>query len=282
MPLQQGGEVVFIGSNPPPTDKMDKKTNRKKAFTLVELLIVVSVIAVLLGLSLPVLGKMIEGGQKAAEISAAKNLISGFLSYSADNNNSILPGNRDPGSGTVKDGQGNFINEELARSRYAWRLAPYIGYDVDKTLLVNNTKAAPKDSPKYNYLVSVYTSLGMNTTFIGGDWSESALIRAEDRRASANGKFYIDNLAQAANPSQMIVFASAFSKERGEVQGNHRIFPQSLRGGESSQIGYRYDGKAIVACLDGHVEMLDESQMKDMRRWSNRAARENNPNQTRP
>lgn len=261
---------------------MDKKTNRKKAFTLVELLIVITVIGVLVGLSLPVLGKMVEGGQKAAEIFAARSLISGFLSYSADNNNSCMPGYFDPGPGAVKDGQGKDIEKALARSRYAWRIAPYIGYDTDRVLLVNNTKAAPKKDSDYHYLVSIYTSLGMNTTFVGGDWSVDPLVSALDRRANRDGLFYLSNVNQAASPRQMIVFASAFTEERGFVPGNSRVFPPPMRAGKASRIDYRYNGKAIVACLDGHVEMLDESQMKDMRRWSNRAARENNPNQTRP
>jgi prepilin-type N-terminal cleavage/methylation domain-containing protein len=261
---------------------MNCKINSKKAFTLIELLIVVTIMVVLIGLSFPVLAKMVEGGQKAAEMSAAKSLVAGFLSYSADNNNACLPGYRDPGQGVVKDAKGVEVADPRARSRYAWRIAPYIGYEIDKTLLVNNTKVAPKDSSEYHYLVSVYTSLGMNTTFVGGDWSDSALIRPDDRRASASGKFYVDNLAQAVSPSRMIVFASAISKERGEVAGNHRVFPPAMKSGDSSQINFRYDGKAIVACLDGHIEMLDQQQIKDMRRWSNRAAREDNPNQTRP
>ena len=36
--------------------------------------------------------------------------------------------------------------------------------------------------------------------------------------------------------------------------------------------------QAVAVMLDGHVEMLDETQLRDMRRWSNQAAELDNPN----
>lgn len=40
----------------------------------------------------------------------------------------------------------------------------------------------------------------------------------------------------------------------------------------------RWDGKAVVACLDGHSELLSLRELTDMTRWSNAAATEGNPN----
>jgi hypothetical protein len=43
-------------------------------------------------------------------------------------------------------------------------------------------------------------------------------------------------------------------------------------------VDFRYNGKAVVACLDGHVELLTREEMRDMRRWSNLHAQSDDPN----
>ncbi|MEM7392581.1 MAG: prepilin-type cleavage/methylation domain-containing protein, partial [Verrucomicrobiota bacterium] len=51
----------------------------------------------------------------------------------------------------------------------------------------------------------------------------------------------------------------------------------------AAQFGFvdlRYNGKAVVACLDGHTETLNEEQIQDMRRWSPLAAAEDDPDWT--
>jgi prepilin-type N-terminal cleavage/methylation domain-containing protein len=253
-----------------------KKTLRS-AFTLVELLVVIAVIALLSAFALPVLGRMIEGGQQAAEVSAARALMAGYLSHAAENNNRLLPGFRAPDPGTVlKDSEnGNTITSREALQRYAWRLAPYVDYDMS-TLLAGNTKyASPKD-PMYHYLVSVYTPLGMNTSFVGGHFGSGGLVDAGNRRTPAGT--VVQNLHQAAKPSQLIVFASAFNTQDGRKPGNFYVVPPKLRSGDANNVDFRWNGKAVVACLDGHVEMLDRQQLTDMRRWSNRAAETDNPN----
>lgn len=48
------------------------RSNRKKAFTLVELLVVIAVTGLLVGLATPVLGRARLAGQQASETAAAK------------------------------------------------------------------------------------------------------------------------------------------------------------------------------------------------------------------
>lgn len=256
-------------------DPMSKTTCH--AFTLLELLVVVAVIALLSAFALPVLGRVLDGGQQAAEVASARGLITGFLSHAAENNNRLLPGFKAPEPGTVltdsKDGAAITSNEAL--QRYAWRLAPYIDYDIS-TLLAGNAKYAPPSDPMYHYLVSVYTPLGMNTSFVGGHFGGGGLVDAGNRRTPAGT--VLQNLHQAAKPGQMIVFASAFNTQQGRKPGNFYVVPPKLRPGDGNNVDFRWNNKAIVACLDGHVELLDREQMMDMRRWSNRAAETDNPN----
>ena len=251
------------------------------AFTLIELLVVIAVITVLASLAFPVLGKARESGYRGAEIAAARKLMAGFASYVADNGGSVLPGLKNPGAGEdLIDANGNKITDSGARERYAWRIAPYIGYDVDRTLLVNNAQAAPRHDPMFSYLVSALTSMGMNTTFVGGDFGASAVLKADDQRTMRRlGSFYVQNMSQASQPSKLIVFASALNSMGGEKSvGNYRVFPPRMRSGDGSRVDYRYGGKAVVACLDGHVELLGPDALQDMRRWSNLAAIADDPN----
>jgi prepilin-type N-terminal cleavage/methylation domain-containing protein len=253
------------------------KKNLRSAFTLIELLVVIAIIAVLSAFALPVLGRMMDSGQQASEVSAARGLVAGFLSYAAENNNRLLPGFKAPEPGTVirdsKDGA-EITNTE-AVMRYAWRIAPYVDYDMS-TLLAGNAKYAAPNDPMYHYLVSVYTPLGMNTSFVGGHFGSGGLVDAGNRRTLPGT--VVTNLHQATKPSQLIVFASAFNTQDGRKPGNFYVVPPKLRSGDGNNVDFRWNDKAIIACLDGHVEMLDREQMNDMRRWSNRAAETDNPN----
>ena len=250
------------------------------AFTLLELLVVMAVLGLLAALAFPVFGKAKESGMRGAEIAAARKLLAGFASYTADHGGAVMPGLKNPGpEEQVTDANGNKVTDAGARERYAWRIAPYIGYDVNGTLLVNNAQAAPPHDPMFSYLVSALTTLGMNTTFVGGDFGSSALIKAGDQRTLLRlGPFYVQNVSQAVQPSKLIVFASALNSMGGEkAVGNYRVFPPLMRGGDGSRIDYRFDGKAVSACLDGHVELLGPAEMQDMRRWSNLAAQADDP-----
>lgn len=253
------------------------RKNSRHAFTLIELLVVIAVIAVLSAFALPVLGRMLDSGQQAAEVASARGLIAGFLSHAAENNNRLLPGFKAPEAGTVlKDAKdGADITNVEALQRYAWRLAPYVDYDLS-TLLAGNAKYASPTDPMYHYLVSVYTPLGMNTSFVGGHFGAGGLVDAGNRRTPAGT--VVQNLQQAAKPSQLIVFASAFNTQQGRKPGNFYVVPPRLRSGDGNNVDFRWNDKAIVACLDGHVELLNREQMMDMRRWSNRAAETDNPN----
>lgn len=70
---------------------MEARNNMKNRFTLLELLIVISVIAVLVSLLLPALGKARATGRSAACLSNQKSLSLAQTSYSVDNGEWLLP-----------------------------------------------------------------------------------------------------------------------------------------------------------------------------------------------
>ena len=122
--------------------------------------------------------------------------------------------------------------------------------------------------------MSLVPSLGVNGVYVGGD--ESSPMNPFNPRAAARyGDFCVLRLNQSVKPSQLIVFASASYHDvriGGKQLGYFKIeYPDK-------NVDFRYNGKAVVACLDGHVELLTREEMRDMRRWSNLHAQSDDPN----
>jgi prepilin-type N-terminal cleavage/methylation domain-containing protein len=240
------------------------RKTKSSGFTLVELLCGLAVVAMLAALVVGAVGAAQKSGMKASEIAAGKTLMMGYHLYATENGGSLLPGYLSS-PGEVQGAHGEALNGQPA-SRYPWRLAPYLNYDYKAAFLATKQKIA--NPGELTYMVSLVPSLGVNGVYVGGD--ESSPMNPFNPRAAARyGDFCVLRLNQAVKPSQLIVFASAF---RGKQQGYFRIeYPDR-------NVDFRYNNKAVVACLDGHVELLTREEMRDMRRWSNLHAQSDDPN----
>jgi prepilin-type N-terminal cleavage/methylation domain-containing protein/prepilin-type processing-associated H-X9-DG protein len=247
-----------------------------RGFTLIELLVVLAVIIILTVLGFYGYRKIIESSKQGKEIHAARALLAGFHAYAVDNNGKVIPGYENRPK-DVKDDKGQPIRFGSAAARYPWRIGPYIDYNVDNILLVNNTKMAPKNDPMYQYLVTVYPSLGMNVYYVGGHYGGS-YSPDHPRFRSKFGNSVVTNILQPHTPSKLIVFASAFSTHQGKNVGCWEVDPPFKALGGVGKVDYRWNNKAVVGYFDGHVELNNRETLIDMRRWNNRAAVENNPN----
>jgi prepilin-type N-terminal cleavage/methylation domain-containing protein/prepilin-type processing-associated H-X9-DG protein len=266
-----------------------RRRSGRRAFTLIELLTVATIVAVLAAILVPVTGSMLRKGKMGREINAGRQIMVAYAAYAAENNGQLLPGyDKNVGSVTLADGT---QVSGIMCARYPWRLAPYIGSAMDDIFLINDTRkktdALKHDSHEYQYLASLFPALGINGYCVGG---------YDD--ASGEGNFSTDvvrTLAGASHGSKLIVFASArytdsaAKKGDKETPGFHLVTPPNMwrtkwsrpfdRKKAASSFGHvdlRWDGKAVCAFLDGHVEVLGEPQIADMRLWSNMAAEANN------
>ena len=66
------------------------QSRQARAFTLIELLVVIAIIAILAALLLPALGRAKRKAQGIACMSNSKQLVTGFIMWSLDNNDYCL------------------------------------------------------------------------------------------------------------------------------------------------------------------------------------------------
>jgi len=247
------------------------KTSR--AFTLVELLVTLVIIGLLAGLGNAAYQKASSSSRQTMEMSAGRNLGQALQNYIQDNDGSILPGYLDPRDSRVADARndkGQSISPTHAAQRYPWRLLPYMDYQIRGGVWVNKLASQiPETDPYRDYLVSLVPTLGMNITYVGGD----------SRNVQLPGRC-VTRINRVTHPSGLIAFASGQYEDPnyGKLDGYFEIKPPS--GGSSSGPGLatRYNGKAVAVMLDGHAEALTLEELKDMRRWCDEAAAQNNPN----
>lgn len=278
---------------------------RCNGFSLIELLVVIGIIGVLLGILLPTVSATRQHAYRVNEMAASRELIQAYTIYSTENKGWLIPGYVDTSLPkyrdlAVPDKFGRPLSTQ-ATDRWPWRLASYIQYGIKGSILVNDMLALADDSswnvqtypaPDWGYAVSLYPSFGLNMVNLGGDLYHSS-----------NQAGWISRASQARQSSRLIVFASAHFS--AAIAGYYEIVPpvklqQGMVHGQPvtttsmwkpvddyalskppgwwGNVDPRWDGKAVVACLDGHSELLSLRELADMTRWSNAAATEGNPN----
>ena len=262
-----------------------KRPHHSRGFTLVEILVCITILGLLVGVSGAAYQKAMGKASLATEVNAGKNLVQAYLSAATENEGRYLAAYDNAARNqTVMNAKGRPLGMPEAKCRYPFRLAPYFNHQMDGTILVNRNEAQiiqimGPSGTMYDYGLSVFPAFGINRYLVGGRVNSSGSVEYPSE--------CIQRAVQAEKSP--IVFISAGTTD---VDGYEYVTPPNGPRGQWStakwtkdsdpvSYGYvaaRFDGKAVAAFLDGSVRVLSIDDLRDMRLWSRNAALENNPN----
>lgn len=270
----------------------------RSGFSLVELLVAIAIIALLGVLTSAAVSGVRENARTATELSSARQVMMAYLLYPQENGGKLLPAVPDPYTfdyASVTDSGGNSVGGLAVVKRYPFRLRPYLGdlaalFPGEARTLYSELTAGNRDS----YQISLFPSFGLNADYVGGNYQSSY---EHPERGIYGSDLSVTRLDQAVNPAELIVFVSTFYGEGDNLVtptassylGFHRAqAPKGIRtqwaGSYSTDypsnkgyVHFRHDGRALAAHLDGSVGLYSPDELEDMRKWSNQAAKANDP-----
>lgn len=277
----------------------------RRAFSLIELLVCIAIIAILISIIVPALGAARASARQARELVTAQQMLVAFSMYADGNKDSILPGYAPKkwvnGPMVVRNDRGErLLNEEA--QRFPWRLAPYLNFDFrgmygDGKLLSEirqNESQLTASGATMEYIVSLFPALAMNICFVGGSDRHQEFEPAFQRTF---GRVHLEKLGEATRPTGVLAFVSARSEVQsqapgiGAPEGFFRVEPprfiasQGARwensydaaskspGANSGFVSLRHRGRAVTAMIDGHAQTAGWAELNDMRMWADRADR---------
>ncbi|GHC13340.1 prepilin-type N-terminal cleavage/methylation domain-containing protein [Cerasicoccus arenae] len=216
-------------------------TRNKKlhAFTLVETLVVIAIIAILATILIPVIQSVRRNAAVSRNISNLRNLQSANQLYATEHSGNYVP----VGSFNEKGSYGNFWHENPSF------VTEYLGFtDVNQWPEEFLSPWASIRSSDGQLLIE--RSYGYNYTGLGAYG-----IPGTSRNA---------NMMTLANPSKTLAFADALDWQI-QIYGADRYngVEEVNNNNTNSAIAYRYNGYAGVVYFDGHAEMLNREQVVD-------------------
>jgi len=271
---------------------------RPRAFTLVELLAVIGVIALLVALSASAVTVVQRTARQTTELAALRSVLQGWMGYSLDNGGMLIPGflpglpafqgNGEPIPAQTYGGGANIA------ARWPWRLTPYLGGDMRALFAGPQAEMWSKlengDPEQMLYFASLYPSFGMNSTWIGGDSERLGFLPPTLPNGQPNplANFYLRRISMARNPARVIVFASSRTNatvDGGIAEGYFRLESPMLMQPQWQErydpevpasfgnLSARYRDEACVGTMDGAVAAVGVNALRDMRRWADQADR---------
>jgi len=219
---------------------------KARAFTLVEILVVVAIIGVLAALAFPVLQRVMRSGGEAKSVAAMKSLLQAHSAFSADNFGQIMT-LKYPGDSTLA-GQG------WVAGTFWGRLQPYFS---DSPRISNQTQLQQKIMADLKRLFGGDPDTMKGTAFEGPkiykDTSGLPVPFAFNRYLNKwNG--WVTQL-QIAKPASTIYVTYGFAMFDEQDAARYQELPQNGARPDNN-IFYLPPNRTIAGFLDGHAESI--------------------------
>ena len=240
---------------------------RRKAFTLVELLVVIGIIAVLIGILLPSLGRAREAAKTVKCASNLRQIAIGMLMYTNDNHGKLPPSVVNPGDTIYPKGwcwanelvAGKYVTAptgaDAAGNAYLLSDSVFLCPDGSEVLFGSNGFAAlsPRDpiNQQYSFLpypttdVGVATCYALNSITHEGTPNSSAAMPGKSNDAPFawfNGKTagetdlflrdfrFTRSMALIRHPSQVVMAFDGNTYNWNNIPGSTGLTPGSAAG----------------------------------------------------
>ncbi|TVQ31196.1 MAG: prepilin-type N-terminal cleavage/methylation domain-containing protein [Phycisphaeraceae bacterium] len=272
------------------TTFLNRSSQGSRAFTLLELLVVVGIIAILIAILSPVLSSARNAARVAQQLSAAQQVMLAYQMFADDHAGYVLPANIDmqrsprPLRQQPRDQDGRIITDPSS-TRYVWHIAPYLDYKLhvlyrDRILLEELMDAGD------SYRASLHPGFGINERFVGGRGVYYPRGAEQSTRYTRTwgSSFWVSRIDEAPRPSQLIAIVSTgFKDDGGYIDGFFRAeapyFAQQVwqrfqrperdaRPGDTGFVWPFAGATVVTGMLDGHAEALPWDEITDMRRWA--------------
>jgi prepilin-type N-terminal cleavage/methylation domain-containing protein len=239
---------------------------RPRAFTIIELLVVVSIIGLLVALIMPSLAGVRRQSRKTSELNSIKQVGLGWLMYGNNNADAVLPGFLEaqvqlppvPGVSRGWDVKYKFPNRtdipidpvDPIAGPWTWRLMPYLDFNHDMVHGYTGEDGWDMTSIETDLNeareVAYQPAFGYNGFYLGGYWTMTPdfngtvdvprpMFWNHCRAGSREALDIPQGISQIRRSTDMIVFCSSsrlptgvHQRFRDDTPGSHLVAPPTL------------------------------------------------------
>ena len=244
---------------------------KQKAFTLVELLVVISIIALLMGVLLPALNKAKEQARKAACLSLIRSYGNANQVYAAENNGNFVPFSQPHQDPSLSWDERWCENRDFRRniSVDARKLIEDGGWS-DAFIYPKQLRCpSQRITDEETYAQEIEETEGWKVIISYGynveQWRQGGSLLQDSTWWPSNG-YYGNNIAKIKRPAEKMMFIDNNYYQARYERANPKYWEKygdAIKKANLGQTCYRHSDGANLAYFDGHAGYLKKDEIFD-------------------